>query len=188
MTGVQTCALPISDKLRTTTKITTKFMVLDDFSFSFPYWGLGTALSEQLKYSNDLSWCTYTVCTQYQILTLLNANKVNSELHHKSLSAPIILFIFFIVSITTVYKGATSQTATFAVSILVTFIPEGLLSVHMVLTTDKRMVKQNTLVKCGNSWYASTSPSNLSLKPLPIRSLKQWCADWKSLLVKRLLS
>ena len=50
--------------------------------------------------------------------------------------------VFFIVGITTVYKGAASQTATFAVSILVAFVPEDWLSVHMVLTVDKRMVKQ----------------------------------------------
>ena len=52
-------------------------MVLDDFSFSFLYRGLGTAVLEQPKYSNDPSRRTYTVCTRYQILTLLNANKVN---------------------------------------------------------------------------------------------------------------
>ncbi|KAF9557188.1 aminophospholipid-transporting P-type ATPase [Agrocybe pediades] len=57
--------------------------------------------------------------------------------------------IFFAVGITTVYKGHASQTVTFAVSILVAFVPEGLPSVVTLLLSiaAKRMAKQNVLVK-----------------------------------------
>lgn len=57
--------------------------------------------------------------------------------------------IFFAVGITTVYKGQASQTVTFAVSILVAFVPEGLPSVVTLLLSiaAKRMAKQNVLVK-----------------------------------------
>ncbi|PPQ97968.1 hypothetical protein CVT26_003117 [Gymnopilus dilepis] len=57
--------------------------------------------------------------------------------------------IFFCVGITTVYKGHASQTVTFAVSILVAFVPEGLPSVVTLLLSiaAKRMAKQNVLVK-----------------------------------------
>ena len=41
--------------------------------------------------------------------------------------------IFFVVGITTVYKGKGEQTVTFAVSILVAFVPEGLPSVVTLL-------------------------------------------------------
>ena len=34
--------------------------------------------------------------------------------------------VFFVVGITTAYKGKAAQTVTFAVSILVAFVPEGL--------------------------------------------------------------
>ncbi|KZT24017.1 aminophospholipid-transporting P-type ATPase [Neolentinus lepideus HHB14362 ss-1] len=57
--------------------------------------------------------------------------------------------IFFVVGITTVYKGKASQTVTFAVSILVAFVPEGLPSVVTLLLSiaAKRMAAQNVLVK-----------------------------------------
>ncbi|KAH9483613.1 Sodium/potassium-transporting ATPase subunit alpha-4 [Psilocybe cubensis] len=57
--------------------------------------------------------------------------------------------IFFAVGITTVYRGHASQTVTFAVSILVAFVPEGLPSVVTLLLSiaAKRMAKQNVLVK-----------------------------------------
>ncbi|KAJ8507033.1 hypothetical protein ONZ45_g10547 [Pleurotus djamor] len=57
--------------------------------------------------------------------------------------------VFFIVGITTVYVGKGAQTVTFAVSILVAFVPEGLPSVVTLLLSiaAKRMAKQNVLVK-----------------------------------------
>ncbi|PCH38584.1 aminophospholipid-transporting P-type ATPase [Wolfiporia cocos MD-104 SS10] len=57
--------------------------------------------------------------------------------------------VFFVVGITTVYKGAAAQTVTFAVSILVAFVPEGLPSVVTLLLSiaAKRMATQNVLVK-----------------------------------------
>ena len=73
--------------------------------------------------------------------------------------------VFLVVGVTTVYKGKATQTFTFAVSILVAFVPEGLpstvtlLCVHRVgyLSSSlnnlrlsiaaKRMAAQNVLVK-----------------------------------------
>jgi sodium/potassium-transporting ATPase subunit alpha len=57
--------------------------------------------------------------------------------------------VFFVVGITTAYKGRAAQTVTFAVSILVAFVPEGLPSVVTLLLSiaAKRMAKQNVLVK-----------------------------------------
>ncbi|KAJ7184453.1 aminophospholipid-transporting P-type ATPase [Mycena filopes] len=57
--------------------------------------------------------------------------------------------VFFVVGITTAYKGKASQTVTFAVSILVAFVPEGLPSVVTLLLSiaAKRMANQNVLVK-----------------------------------------
>ncbi|KAF8655874.1 hypothetical protein AX16_002957 [Volvariella volvacea WC 439] len=56
---------------------------------------------------------------------------------------------FFIVGITTVYEGKVAPTFTFAVSILVAFVPEGLPSVVTMLLSiaAKRMAAQNVLVK-----------------------------------------
>ncbi|EMD34329.1 hypothetical protein CERSUDRAFT_117207 [Gelatoporia subvermispora B] len=57
--------------------------------------------------------------------------------------------VFFAVGISTVYKGKAAQTVTFAVSILVAFVPEGLPSVVTLLLSiaAKRMAQQNVLVK-----------------------------------------
>ncbi|KAG6860192.1 hypothetical protein C0995_014560 [Termitomyces sp. Mi166 len=57
--------------------------------------------------------------------------------------------VFFAVGITTVYKGQAAHTVTFAVSVLVAFVPEGLPSVVTLLLSiaAKRMAKQNVLVK-----------------------------------------
>ncbi|OCH88233.1 aminophospholipid-transporting P-type ATPase [Obba rivulosa] len=67
------------------------------------------------------------------------------------ISAIAILFaiVFFVVGITTAYKGKAAQTVTFAVSILVAFVPEGLPSVVTLLLSiaAKRMAAQNVLVK-----------------------------------------
>lgn len=50
-------------------------------------------------------------------------------------SAIAIIFavVFFVVGITTVYQGKGAETVTFAVSILVAFVPEGLPSVVTLL-------------------------------------------------------
>ncbi|KAH9890537.1 aminophospholipid-transporting P-type ATPase [Cubamyces lactineus] len=63
--------------------------------------------------------------------------------------AIVFAIIFFVVGITTVYKGKGEQTVTFAVSILVAFVPEGLPSVVTLLLSiaAKRMAAQNVLVK-----------------------------------------
>ncbi|KAJ7577471.1 aminophospholipid-transporting P-type ATPase [Mycena floridula] len=68
-----------------------------------------------------------------------------------SIIAVIFAIIFFVVGITTVYHGKSgaSSTLTFAVSILVAFVPEGLPSVVTLLLSiaAKRMAKENVLVK-----------------------------------------
>ncbi|KAI9508826.1 aminophospholipid-transporting P-type ATPase [Russula earlei] len=67
------------------------------------------------------------------------------------LSGIAILFaiVFLAVGVTTVYKGKATQTFTFAVSILVAFVPEGLPSTVTLLLSiaAKRMAAQNVLVK-----------------------------------------
>ena len=72
--------------------------------------------------------------------------------------------VFFIVGITTVYKGKGAETVTFAVSILVAFVPEGLPSVVTLLLSiaAKRMAAQNVLVKDlqGVETLGSVSPYN----------------------------
>jgi sodium/potassium-transporting ATPase subunit alpha len=66
-----------------------------------------------------------------------------------SIIAIVFAIIFFAVGITTSYKGKVGETVTFAVSILVAFVPEGLPSVVTLLLSiaAKRMAKQNVLVK-----------------------------------------
>ncbi|KAF5349512.1 hypothetical protein D9756_009023 [Leucocoprinus leucothites] len=66
-----------------------------------------------------------------------------------SLIALIFAIVFFAVGITTVYKGKVAATVTFAVSVLVAFVPEGLPSVVTLLLSiaAKRMADQNVLVK-----------------------------------------
>ncbi|KAF8968280.1 aminophospholipid-transporting P-type ATPase [Flammula alnicola] len=63
--------------------------------------------------------------------------------------AIVFAIVFFVVGITTAYKGKAAATVTFAVSILVAFVPEGLPSVVTLLLSiaAKRMAKQNVLVK-----------------------------------------
>jgi sodium/potassium-transporting ATPase subunit alpha len=52
----------------------------------------------------------------------------------------IFAIVFFAVGITTAYKGKDAQAVTFAVSILVAFVPEGLPSVVTLLSIPaKRM-------------------------------------------------
>ncbi|THH27921.1 hypothetical protein EUX98_g6275 [Antrodiella citrinella] len=66
-----------------------------------------------------------------------------------SIIAILFAIVFFVVGITTAYKGKASQTVTFAVSILVAFVPEGLPSVVTLLLSiaARRMAAQNVLVK-----------------------------------------
>ena len=66
-----------------------------------------------------------------------------------SFIAILFAIVFFVVGITTVYKGKGEQTVTFVVSILVAFVPEGLPSVVTLLLSiaAKRMAAQNVLVK-----------------------------------------
>ncbi|KDQ59725.1 hypothetical protein JAAARDRAFT_192199 [Jaapia argillacea MUCL 33604] len=64
--------------------------------------------------------------------------------------AIVFAIVFFIVGITTAYKGKkVTSVVTFAVSILVAFVPEGLPSVVTLLLSiaAKRMAAQNVLVK-----------------------------------------
>jgi sodium/potassium-transporting ATPase subunit alpha len=63
--------------------------------------------------------------------------------------AIVFAIVFFAVGITTAYKGQAAATVTFAVSILVAFVPEGLPSVVTLLLSiaAKRMAAQNVLVK-----------------------------------------
>ncbi|KAI0035024.1 aminophospholipid-transporting P-type ATPase [Vararia minispora EC-137] len=63
--------------------------------------------------------------------------------------AIIFAIVFFVVGITTAYKGRAAQTVTFAVSVLVAFVPEGLPSTVTLLLSiaAKRMAAQNVLVK-----------------------------------------
>ncbi|KAI3615969.1 p-type cation-transporting atpase [Moniliophthora roreri] len=63
--------------------------------------------------------------------------------------AVIFAIVFFVVGLTTVYQGRIALTVTFAVSILVAFVPEGLPSVVTLLLSiaAKRMAAQNVLVK-----------------------------------------
>ncbi|KAI0303351.1 aminophospholipid-transporting P-type ATPase [Multifurca ochricompacta] len=63
--------------------------------------------------------------------------------------AIIFAVVFLVVGVTTVYKGKATQTFTFAVSILVAFVPEGLPSTVTLLLSiaAKRMAAQNVLVK-----------------------------------------
>ncbi|KAJ7494483.1 aminophospholipid-transporting P-type ATPase [Mycena galericulata] len=62
-----------------------------------------------------------------------------------SIIAVVFAVIFFVVGITTAYKGRAQATVTFAVSILVAFVPEGLPSVVTLLLSiaAKRMANQN---------------------------------------------
>ncbi|KAH9977106.1 aminophospholipid-transporting P-type ATPase [Lactifluus volemus] len=66
-----------------------------------------------------------------------------------SVIALIFAVVFLVVGVTTVYKGKATQTFTFAVSILVAFVPEGLPSTVTLLLSiaAKRMAAQNVLVK-----------------------------------------
>ncbi|KAJ4475627.1 aminophospholipid-transporting P-type ATPase [Lentinula aciculospora] len=63
--------------------------------------------------------------------------------------AIIFAIVFLLVGLTTVYKGHPDLTVTFAVSVLVAFVPEGLPSVVTLLLSiaAKRMASQNVLVK-----------------------------------------
>lgn len=66
-----------------------------------------------------------------------------------SIIAIVFALVFFGVGIGTVYKGDAGTTVTFAVSVLVAFVPEGLPSVVTLLLSiaAKRMAARNVLVK-----------------------------------------
>jgi sodium/potassium-transporting ATPase subunit alpha len=66
-----------------------------------------------------------------------------------SIIALLFAAVFFAVGLATVYKGKVAATVTFAVSVLVAFVPEGLPSVVTLLLSiaAKRMAAQNVLVK-----------------------------------------
>ncbi|KAI0345042.1 aminophospholipid-transporting P-type ATPase [Trametopsis cervina] len=82
-----------------------------------------------------------------------NESPLSKEIGHfvmmVSVIAILFAIVFFVVGITTAYKGKATQTVTFAVSILVAFVPEGLPSVVTLLLSiaAKRMAAQNVLVK-----------------------------------------
>ncbi|KAG9007832.1 hypothetical protein FRB94_001731 [Tulasnella sp. JGI-2019a] len=82
-----------------------------------------------------------------------NQSPLGREIHDfvimVSSIAIIFAVVFFVVGITTAYKGQAAATVTFAVSILVAFVPEGLPSVVTLLLSiaAKRMAAQNVLVK-----------------------------------------
>lgn len=95
--------------------------------------------------------------------------------------AVIFAVVFFAVGITTVYKGKAADTVTFAVSILVAFVPEGLPSVVTLLLSiaAKRMAKQNVLVKdlqgvetLGVCSYVSYIYVNIEPEPGSVTTLK----------------
>ncbi|KAF9484958.1 aminophospholipid-transporting P-type ATPase [Pholiota conissans] len=99
--------------------------------------------------------------------------------------AIIFAIVFFAIGISTVYKGDASLTVTFAVSILVAFVPEGLPSVVTLLLSiaAKRMAKQNVLVKdlqgvetlgmwyCLSSTYSTDKTGTLTRNQMTVTNL-----------------
>ncbi|KZS98811.1 aminophospholipid-transporting P-type ATPase [Sistotremastrum niveocremeum HHB9708] len=77
------------------------------------------------------------------------AREISSFVGTVSTVAISMAIIFLIVGVTTVYKGSPAQTVTFAVSILVAWVPEGLPSTVTLLLSiaARRMAAQNVLVK-----------------------------------------
>ncbi|KAF8320135.1 aminophospholipid-transporting P-type ATPase [Clavulina sp. PMI_390] len=77
------------------------------------------------------------------------AIEIDHFVHIISGIAIITAIIFFIVGITTAYKGKAASTVTFAVSVLVAWIPEGLPATVTLLLSiaAQRMAKENVLVK-----------------------------------------
>jgi magnesium-transporting ATPase (P-type) len=80
--------------------------------------------------------------------------------------ALVIALVFLLVGVYTVYQGQATHTITFAISILVAFVPEGLSSVVTLLLTiaAKRMARQQVLVKdlqgvetLGSSFFCARS-------------------------------
>ena len=70
--------------------------------------------------------------------------------------------VFFVVGITTVYQGKGEQTVTFAVSILVAFVPEGLPSVvtllYVVLIGFQRMLTGLQVIDCREAHGGAECP------------------------------
>lgn len=77
------------------------------------------------------------------------AVEIDHFVHIISFVAILTAIVFFIVGITTSYKGKAAQTVTFAVSVLVAWIPEGLPATVTLLLSiaAQRMAKEKVLVK-----------------------------------------
>lgn len=60
--------------------------------------------------------------------------------------AMVFAVVFLIVGVTTVYKGKATQTFTFAVAILVAFVPEGLPSTVTLLYEHRPFLKFLSLI------------------------------------------
>jgi magnesium-transporting ATPase (P-type) len=62
--------------------------------------------------------------------------------------AIIFAVVFLVVGVTTVYKGKATQTFTFAVSILVAFVPEGLPSTVTLLCVNRvgSLLRRSTIL------------------------------------------
>ncbi|KAL0947648.1 hypothetical protein HGRIS_013735 [Hohenbuehelia grisea] len=77
------------------------------------------------------------------------ANEIEHFVRIMSVIAITFAIVFFVVGITTAYKGRAAQTVSFAISILVAFVPQGIPSVVTLLLSisAKRMAAQNVLVK-----------------------------------------
>lgn len=66
-----------------------------------------------------------------------------------SCTALVFALVFLLVGVCTVYQGQAAHTITFAISVLVAFVPEGLPCVVTLLLTvaAKRMANKEVLVK-----------------------------------------
>ncbi|GJJ11896.1 hypothetical protein Clacol_006134 [Clathrus columnatus] len=119
--------------------------------------------AENLVAVKDMEVCTALVDSWLALMKRQIAKLTGGESGNKSplateignfvaiMSTIAIVFalVFFGVGIGTVYRGNVGATVTFAVSILVAFVPEGLPSVVTLLLSiaAKRMAAQNVLVK-----------------------------------------
>ena len=78
--------------------------------------------------------------------------------------AIIFAVVFLVVGVTTVYKGKATQTFTFAVSILVAFVPEGLPSTVTLLYVHRILfyfspLKRAKAIHCCKAYGFSERPS-----------------------------
>ncbi len=75
--------------------------------------------------------------------------------------AIVFAIVFLVVGVTTVYKGKATQTFTFAVSILVAFVPEGLPSTVTLLCVQRTFLILATKMSQGcpllqSAWLVRT--------------------------------